>query len=66
MSDSGAKQAKLLLTPEEAAAVLSITRTRVYQLVRRGTLRSVKIGKVRRVAVAALEAFVEEIQEEAG
>lgn len=65
MNESNARPAKLLMTPEEAAQILSITRTRVYQLMRRGTLRSVKIGKARRVAVAALEAFVEQIQEEA-
>ena len=66
MSDGRPAPTKLLLTPEEAAAVLSITRTRVYELMRRGRLRSVKIGKARRVAVAALEAFVAELQEEAG
>lgn len=63
--ENGAKPAKLLLTPEEAAEVLSMSRARVYDLMRRGQLRSVKIGKIRRVPVAALEAFVEQLQEEA-
>ncbi|MDE3103184.1 MAG: helix-turn-helix domain-containing protein [Chloroflexota bacterium] len=60
----GQKPAKLLLTPEEAAEVLAISRTRLYELLRRGEIRSVKIGKVRRVSVRALEAYVEQLQEE--
>lgn len=55
--------AKLLLTPEEAAEVLAISRTRLYELLRRGELKSVKIGKVRRVSVRELEAYVERLQE---
>ena len=60
----GTKPAKLLLAPEEAAEVLSIARTRVYQLMRAQEIRSVKIGKVRRIPVAALQAYVERLQSE--
>ena len=37
---------KLLLRPSEAAAHLSIGRSKVYELMRLGQLRSVKIGRV--------------------
>ncbi|HAF08485.1 MAG TPA: transcriptional regulator [Chloroflexi bacterium] len=56
--------APLLLKPEEAAEALAIARTRVYQLMRAGELRSVKIGKVRRIPLAALAAYVERLQGE--
>ena len=50
--------APLLLTPEQAAAVLGICRTKVYELIGTGKLESVRIGTSRRIAVAALEEFV--------
>jgi len=49
---------KLLLTPEEAAAILSIGRTRVYELMGSGDLTSVRIGISRRIPRAAVESFV--------
>jgi excisionase family DNA binding protein len=48
----------LLLTPEEAATVLRIGRTRLYQLLATGDLPSIKLGGSRRIAVAALERYV--------
>jgi excisionase family DNA binding protein len=50
--------AKLLLKPEEAAARLSISRASCYQLLARGELRSVTIGRSRRVPVAAIEDYI--------
>lgn len=51
-------QAKLLLTPEEAAELLGVGRSRVYDLMRARLLRSVKIGRSRRVPAASLRDFV--------
>jgi excisionase family DNA binding protein len=48
----------LLVRPEEAAQVLGIGRTKVYELIRSGALRSVRVGGLRRVPVAALDEFV--------
>ena len=45
---------RLLLSPEEAAEVLGVGRSRIYDLMRRRELVSVRIGKCRRVPVAAL------------
>jgi excisionase family DNA binding protein len=53
--------AKLLLTAEEAAAMLSIGRTRVYELMARGQLTSVRIGTSRRLPLLALERFVDDL-----
>ena len=49
---------KLLLTPEEAADVLGLSRSTVYDLIRLGELTSVKIGKARRVPIEACREFV--------
>lgn len=50
--------AKLLLTPEEAAAVLGIGRTKVYELMLSNAIESVKIGASRRIPTDALDTFV--------
>jgi excisionase family DNA binding protein len=56
---------KLLLTPEEAAEVLSIGRTKVYALMADGDLISVRIGNSRRVPLEAVSEFVERLEDEA-
>lgn len=55
---------KLLLTPEEAAERLAISRTQVYALMKAKRIKSVKIGKARRISVGALEEFVTKAEEE--
>jgi len=55
---------KLLLSPAEAAAHLSIGRSKVYELMRLGQLRSVKIGASRRIPQAALADFVAALADE--
>jgi excisionase family DNA binding protein len=49
---------QLLLRPTEAAHRLGIGRTKVYELMASGELRSVKIGGARRVSATALVDFV--------
>jgi excisionase family DNA binding protein len=49
---------RLLLTPEQAAERLNICRTTVFQLLRTGQLRSVRIGRSRRITPAALVSYV--------
>jgi excisionase family DNA binding protein len=49
----------VLVTPEEAARRLSLGRTTVYGLISAGALESVRIGRSRRVPVAALDRYVE-------
>jgi len=49
---------RLLLTPVEAARALGIGRTKVYELMAGGALRSVKIGTARRIPSDALAEFV--------
>ena len=49
---------KILLTPLEAAALLGIGRTKLYDLLRSGQLASVRLGGSRRIPRSAVEALV--------
>jgi excisionase family DNA binding protein len=51
----------LLHTPEETAEILSIGRSRVFDLLRKGSLRSVKIGASRRIPDSAITEFIESL-----
>jgi excisionase family DNA binding protein len=52
----------LLLTPEEAAKLLSVGRTTVYALIKAGDLHPVHIGRSCRLARAELERYVRMLQ----
>ena len=56
---------RLLLTPEETAEILCVGRSRVYDLMRKRELASVRIGKCRRIPAAAVRAYVERLTEQA-
>ena len=55
---------KLLLTPVEAAEALSISRSKLYELLASGQLQSVKIDGCRRIAVATLKTYVDGLRPE--
>ena len=57
MSDTSALQV-LQHTPEEAARVLRLSRTTIYELLKSGQLRSYKVGRSRRIPATALAEFV--------
>ena len=52
---------RLLVTPEQAAEILSIGRTKVYELMATGTLRSVRIGRCRRIPTVAVNDLVNQL-----
>jgi excisionase family DNA binding protein len=54
---------KLLFTIEEAAEVLSVSRSTVYDLVRMRLLDTVLIGRSRRVPASALQNLVDRLRE---
>ncbi len=49
---------KMLLTPTEAAQVLGVGRSKVYELMRSGALGSVRIDSCRRIPVDDLRSLV--------
>ena len=56
----------LLLSVEEAAALLHIGRTRMYELIAAGDVTSVKLGGKRLVPRDELEKFVRQLAAEQG
>lgn len=55
-----AKLEPLLVRVEEAARLLSLGRSTIYELMDSGELPSVRCGAARRIPVAALRKWVEE------
>lgn len=52
---------RLLWTTEEAARELGIGRTRMYELLRSGEVRSIKLGRSRRIRPEDLAEYVEKL-----
>jgi len=55
---------QLLLTPEDAAQLLAVGRTKIYELLRTGAIESVRIGAARRIPAAALTAYVDRLRQD--
>ncbi len=55
---------KLLLTVEQAEEATEISRSKLYVYMASGVLRSVKIGRSRRIARVDLEEFVDRLRAE--
>ncbi len=53
---------RLLLTLDEAATALSVSRSKLYQLIRTGVVPSVRIGGCRRIAVGDLSNVVAKLR----
>ena len=56
--------APLLVRIERAADMLSLSRSRVYELMDAGEIRSVKAGRSRRVIVQSLHEFIARLEQE--
>ncbi len=52
-------ETRLLLRVDEAGRQLNLGRTVMYELIRSGQLRSVKVGKLRLIPRSALVEFIE-------
>ena len=52
---------RLLLRVDEAGHRLNLGRTVMYELIRSGRLRSVKVGKLRLIPSSALAEFVDQL-----
>ena len=54
----------LLLTPAEAARRLSLAQSTLYQLLTRGEIASIRIGRCRRIPMDALTAYIDRLRRE--
>ena len=54
----------LLLTTDQAKRVLQIGRSHLYNLLGRGKIKSIKIGRNRRIPVVELERYIEQEMED--
>jgi excisionase family DNA binding protein len=52
----------MLLTLKETAVALRLGRSKLYELIAAGKLRSVKVGGSRRIPATALAEFVEALE----
>ncbi|MCW2527196.1 MAG: binding domain protein excisionase family [Pseudonocardiales bacterium] len=57
---------RLLLTPEQAAERIGVCRTTLFHLLKTGQVRSVQIGRSRRITPAALVEYVSRLVEASG
>lgn len=55
---------EVLLTAAEAADVLKIGRSKLYELMARGAINSVKLGRCRRFRRSDLDRFIRELDAE--
>jgi excisionase family DNA binding protein len=61
--NAATNQPRLLFTVEEAARALGIGRTRMFELIQAGSVETVLIGRLRRVPIDGLDAFVSRLRE---
>jgi excisionase family DNA binding protein len=59
-----AQPCKLLVTPKEAAEILSVGRTTIFELIASGQLPSVRIRSSRRIPTVALQQLVHQLLDE--
>jgi excisionase family DNA binding protein len=55
----------LLLTVDQAAGELQISRARLYQLLSQGVIRSVHVGRLHRIPAEALHEYIATLQADA-
>ncbi|MCI2423958.1 helix-turn-helix domain-containing protein [Saccharopolyspora sp. K220] len=51
-------QPRVLLTVEQAAHRLSLSRTTMFRLLKQGQITSIRIGKARRIPAEALDTYI--------
>jgi excisionase family DNA binding protein len=54
---------RMLLTVEEAAEVLRVGRSLMYEMIARGAIKTVRIGRLRRIRPEALAEYIASLDE---
>ena len=63
VNDDNAVSDRLAVSPAEAARLAGVGRTTIYEAIRSGALRSLKIGKRRLILIVSLRAWLETAQQ---
>jgi excisionase family DNA binding protein len=63
-TEASTPQPRVLLSAEAAAEQLSISRTRMYQMLKSGEIASVKVGRLRRIPAEALTNYLQRLTSE--
>ncbi len=63
---SSTASAKLAFTVEEVSDLISISRAQLFRLIEQGELRSVTIGRSRRITLEQLRAFLRSLEQREG
>jgi excisionase family DNA binding protein len=58
LNRSAQEPMRLLLRPEEGADALGVSRARFYELMSQGRIKSIKIGRSRRVPISELQIWI--------
>lgn len=58
------KNVPVMFSPIEAAKILSVSRSQVYVLLREGQLKSLKLGRSRRISENQMIAFIQKLERE--
>jgi excisionase family DNA binding protein len=58
--EQGRYQDRLLLRPREVAVVTGLSRSMVYELINRGQIPAIRVGKSLRVPMAELQEWIRE------
>lgn len=57
--DPAANNVRVMLTVDQAAQRLAVSRSHVYGMLRDGKIQGVKLGRARRIAAAEIDALIE-------
>jgi excisionase family DNA binding protein len=52
---------RLVLSVEAAASALSISRTRMFSLIKSGAIKTIRVGRLRRIPAESLNDYVDQL-----
>jgi excisionase family DNA binding protein len=55
---------KLLLSPEQGAELLGVGRSQMFELIARGEVESIKIGRLRKIPRDAIDSYITRLRAE--
>ena len=62
--ERGAPHVKILYTVQETAAMLSVSRAKLYRLILGGKIETIRIGRLRRISAHQIDSFVRALEDD--